>query len=192
MAEQGMDPALRAWLEAIAGRLARATADRRAAWRTPVVASLTGAGAPSARVMVLRGFASADWRLTLHTDARSSKVAGLTGDDRVELVFWDPKPGWQLRVAGRAAIETDPSAFDRLSAEARRAYAVDPPPGTPLDGPHGYAHAADDAPARFRAMRVTPETLDALSLDPDGHRRARAWRDAEGAPAGWAGTWTAP
>ena len=56
---------------------------------TPVFASVTPAGKPSARVVVLRECASAARRLRCHTDARSRKAPELaqTLNDEISRVF---------------------------------------------------------------------------------------------------------
>jgi hypothetical protein len=161
-------------------RLARATADRRAAWRTPVLATLGIDGAPRARTLVLRAADQAAATLTLHTDARSAKAAELGRDARAALLFWDPRALVQLRAEGTASLAPDPAAFAALPAGGRAVYAVAPAPGTPIAAPDAVATA--DPAAAFRVLTVRVATLEWLALSTP-HRRARF--DLAGGGATW-------
>lgn len=182
---------LAALLADIGARLSRAVADRRAAWRTPVVASLDSSGAPTARVMVLRAFDPTAWRCDLHTDARSAKTIGLERDPRAALTFWDPKANLQLRLAGLARLREDHAAWRALSDGARATYAVVPAPGAPIPTSDGYALGdRDAAAAQFRVLEFTPTAIDWLHLAAEGHHRAAAARSDPASP--WRATWVAP
>lgn len=151
-------------------RLARATADRRAAWRTPVLATLAPDGAPRARILVLRAADAARATLTLHTDARSAKAAELARDPRAALLFWDSRALIQLRAEGSASLAADPAAFTALPAGGRAVYAVAPAPGTPIATPG--AVGTTDPETAFRTLTVQVASLEWLSLGTP-HRRAR-------------------
>lgn len=174
------DPALRTLLDAIWQRLASATHDRAAGWRHPALASVDETGAPRVRTLVLRGADPAAPALVLHTDARSAKAAEIAHQARVALVFWDPAIGTQLRIEGEAAIIADPATFATLPPPARRLYAVDPAPGTPIEAPGAFG---ETDPARcFRVLRVVPRRLEWLDISLP-HRRARF--DLAGGRACW-------
>ena len=87
-------------------------ADRRNPMHVPVVASVDEAGAPDARVMVLRAVDRIAETLRFHTDARSPKCAAMAGR-RVSVLAYDPGAAVQLR----NALKAD---FDHVAAALRR------------------------------------------------------------------------
>lgn len=180
---------LAAWRDAIWAKLARASADRRSDWRTPVLSTVSADGGPQARVVVLRRASGSEGVLEIHTDRRSAKWRDLQARGNAALTFWDAKAALQLRVLGRARLEEGAAAaavYDALSAQSRRAYAVTPAPGAVIEGPSSYSLTAPEADS-FGLIRIAASQLEALSLDPAGHRRAR-WR----LEADWRGDWLAP
>jgi general stress protein 26 len=159
-------------------RLSSAAADRNAAWRSPMLATLTADGAPTLRTVVLRSV-DADRRvLALYTNRRSDKVAQLAARPAVELGFWDPAARQQLRVAGSAHLVTEgpmvDAAWEALPEAARWIYLDGTAPGMPLSGPGSSGISVAD-PQRdvFTVVQVTWSGWDWLWLGPDGHRRAR-------------------
>lgn len=166
--------------------LARASRDRRASWRTPVLATLGADGAPRARVLVLRRVDPVEGLLWLHSDRRSAKVGELCAEPRVALTFYDVRKALQLRLEGRAALVADAGvvadAWARVPEPARRNYATAEPPGS-ATGP-GDVPLAGDGAANFALIEVTAARLEWLWLGPDGHRRGESRRLAHGA-TGW-------
>lgn len=181
-------------------RLVRASADRRSALHTPVV--ITGDG--DARIMVLRAADAHLATLRFHTDTRAPKCAVLAADPRLSVLGYDPARRIQLRLSGRARIETRGAVADAAwaaaSASSRRCYLAEAGPGAPLDAPGAALPAAlrDRSPtldetvpgrAHFAVLLFRAETLDWLRLGHDGGVRARFARE----PAGeWHGQWIAP
>jgi general stress protein 26 len=155
----------------VAGRLAAAVADRQAGWRTPMLATIDETGAPTLRTVVLRAAAPADRTLRFHTDRRSGKVRQIGLSPQVELGFWDPAGGEQLRVGGRARLITE-------DAELAARWAALTPPGRRLYG---------DNRAMLAIVAVVWERWDWLWLDaPEGHRRARVdWNNDGTRTAAW-------
>ena len=181
--------------------LTRGAADRRSPLHTPVVASVTAAGAPDARVMVLRAADRATATLRFHTDARSPKCADIDGR-AVSVLGYHPGEAVQLRVIGTARVVRDGDRVDQIwttsTPFARRCYLVESAPGTPLAGPASGLPAAIEgrapveaelAPARanFALVMVEITTIDWLHLAQTGHRRA-VFRASDG----WAGHWVVP
>lgn len=168
--------------------LVRATRDRRAAWRTPVLSTVGLDGAPRARVLVLRKAEPAAGLLWVHTDVRSAKQAELAADPRSALTFWDARANLQLRIEGVARIESDAAvlaeAWARVPEPARANYARVAPPGAPAAGP--IVHGEDGA-ANFGMIAIRAERLEWLWLGPD-HLRGAARR----ADDGWAATALVP
>lgn len=186
-------------------RLGRAAKDRRAAMHTPVVATVTKAGIPSQRVMVLRAFDRASATLRFHTDARAAKAEQVGSGSPVSILGYDAGAKRQFRLSGTARIETDTPAADRAWAEAtlfaRRCYLADPAPGTPSDLPVSGLAAdiegrkpedeAEVAPGRanFALLMADIDTVEFLHLAHTGHRRAVFVRSGEGL---WQGQWLVP
>jgi pyridoxamine 5'-phosphate oxidase len=186
-------------------RLGRAAKDRRAAMHTPVVATVTKAGIPSQRVMVLRAFDRATATLRFHTDARAAKAEQVGSGSPVSILGYDAGAKRQFRLSGTARIETDTPAANRAWAEAtlfaRRCYLADPAPGTVSDLPVSGLAAdiegrkpedeAEVAPGRanFALLMADIDTVEFLHLAHTGHRRAVFVRSGEGL---WQGQWLVP
>lgn len=181
-----------------ADRLANAARNRRSPMHTPGVVTSD----IDARIMVLRDFAPASWSLRFHTDLRAPKVAAIEADPRAAVLFYDKEEKVQIRVRGRAAIESEgpvaANAWSDSSNFARRCYLGDGP-GTPGDGPTSGLPPAfegvepDDtqlAPARenFAVLLVSVTQFDWLYLAHTGHRRAILERAGDE----WKGRWVTP
>ncbi|MGF1456227.1 MAG: pyridoxamine 5'-phosphate oxidase family protein [Alphaproteobacteria bacterium] len=193
------DPDLAALFGLAWGRMTAAPDQRNAAFRTPVLSTVSAAGdgAPDARMVVLRRVDRPRHRLEIHTDDRAGKVADLEKDPRAALLFWDARHQFQVRAGGHAAFVTDPLAIDAvwegLSDVQRSAYRLPFTPGAPMASKQASKSAAkpaaDAGPERhFQIIAIEIDRLDCLSLDRDGHERARFTRSDED----WSGTWTAP
>jgi pyridoxamine 5'-phosphate oxidase len=175
-------------------------ADPRHAFHTPVLATNGADGFPAARTVVLRGFDLQQRTLIFHTDRRSTKVAELSADPRVAVVFYDAKVKIQLRAAGTAAVHTgddvSKAAWERLSAWSRRCY-LGAPPGTPSHDPTSGLPAdlehreplpteADEGASNLVVVRMQMSRLDWLYLAAHGHRRAAlTWGDDDFMRAEW-------
>ncbi len=177
--------------------------DRRSAFHTPVVATITPDGAPQARVMVLRQADMARRSLRFHTDTRSTKVAELGRNPAITVLGYDPGHKIQLRVRGRGIVDAASpeaeAAWDRTSLPSRKCYLADPAPGTPSPEPtSGLAPdwATRDpleaeslaGRAQFAILLVEVVELEWVYLAASGHRRARfTWQDDS-----WEKTWLVP
>ena len=182
--------------------LVRGGADRRSPLHTPVVSSITEAGAHDARVMVLRKAEPALARLRFHSDARSPKCPQLHGRP-VCVLGYHAQENIQLRLHGQAQVEQDTdaanAAWSASTLFARRCYLAQYPPGTALEAPASGLPAEVEgqqptpeqiAPARpnFAVLHIEVQSIDWLHLANTGHRRARFTREGEG----WSAQWLAP
>jgi pyridoxamine 5'-phosphate oxidase len=172
------------------GHLEAALASRDAAWRTPVLATVSPTGAPRARTIVLRSLDPAEAGLLFYTDQRAAKAADIAASPAVSLLFYDPETRVQLRAEGAARLDpgsaTADAAWAALPPAAHALYATALPPGAPhADGPPA---PAPDARANFTCLHVTLARLDLLWLGPDRHRRCAF----DSGPQGWAGNWLVP
>lgn len=180
--------------------LIRAPRDRRSPMHTPVVVT----GDVDARVMVLRAFDSAQWRLRFHTDSRAPKTKVIAADPRAALLFYDKGAKIQIRVRGTAEIVTQGAEVDAAWTAstnfARRCYLGEGPGAasdTPTSGlPPEFEGAEPDdgqlVPARenFALLRITLTSFDWLFLAHTGHVRAQFVRGKD--PADWEGRWVSP
>ncbi len=87
-------------------RLSAAADDVSHPMRLVTLATCDIAGAPDARLMILRGADPDEARLWLHTDLGSPKLDQVRARPEVCLVAWDPRDGVMLRVYAHAVTHT--------------------------------------------------------------------------------------
>jgi len=165
-------------------RLKHAATERDHPWRRFALASATADGRPHQRMVVLRGMTSAPLTLTVHTDARSAKVAELTANPAAAALFWDADSLIQLRLTGPIAPGAKNSdmhmLWDHVPNAARAQYLADPAPGTCISRPDAWQRMPD-AHTHFTSLCLTVQRIDWLALWPDGHRRAGFTLSSDGA-----------
>lgn len=163
--------------------LVRATVDKKHPWRV-VGFGTSGPNGPQVRSVILRGASIAERKLMFFTDSRSQKMADIAHDNRVALLFWNPRNNTQLRVCGNAAPEASElivnSHWERIPDHARKDYATLSAPGTAL---HTALAGIELASARdnFSVIKVVVEKMELLQLSRDGHVRVALSPDATGA-----------
>ncbi|MEM8591022.1 MAG: pyridoxamine 5'-phosphate oxidase family protein [Pseudomonadota bacterium] len=180
------------WYETLPGVLDRAwqllirgANDAKHPARTPVLATISPDG-PQQRILVLRQVNRDAGTLTLFTDAATPKVQELTADPRAALHVWDKRSQIQLRLAATVTMAPGETAtWDRMPEGAREVYGVEPPPGTPIDGPESFAREPNAE--KFLKLTLTLSRIELVTLGLPIHRRAVFARDG-----GWAGHWVAP
>jgi hypothetical protein len=162
------------------GLLAAAIKDRAAPFRTVALATVAAEGAPDVRTVVLRSFDAGARRLSVHTDARSTKVAQIQAHPAVALLAWDPARRLQLRLRGQASLRAGDAmtrdAWEGLPGATRHLYRLRQAPGTTLTDPSPNQY--DEAPeafgfARFLVVEIAFDRLEALHLTHLGQIRAR-------------------
>lgn len=186
----------------IARRLVRAAKDRKCPMHTPVV------GTPDAdlRVMVLRAFEPATWRLRFHTDARSPKASLIGEGASVGVLAYDKEEKVQLRLRGHGRIltrggEVD-AAWEASDNFARRCYlgegpgtvTAEPSSGLPSEFEGVEPDDAQLVPARqnFAILTVELRELDWFYLAHTGHVRAQFVREGKAGDEDWIGAWATP
>ena len=185
--------------------LSEGATDRHSPLHTPAVATITAAGTPSQRIMVLRESFPASRRLRFNTDSRASKVADIGLGGAVSVLGYHPDAKVQLRLAGTAVVQSAGSEADAAWAQAslygQRCYLVEPAPGQAVDAPTSGLEPALEgvkptpeqvAPARahFAVLLVEVQTIEWLYLAHDGHRRATfRWNPDTNR---WDGRWLVP
>lgn len=165
--------------------LSDATHDKAHAWRTPVLATVSG-DAADARVVILREVEEQNGRLRFYTDGRAGKVAQIGIAPAGCLVMWSPTLHWQVRCHARLKLDVSGLAATSRWAKIRLTpaandYLSNMPPGAPMqDVPDGGSSSGSGAVSRAHFAVVSAEVyrLDWLELAPTGNRRAIF--DAEG------------
>lgn len=168
-------------------RLTRGVADRHAAARHPVFATVSPEGAPEARTVVLRGASRRDGTIEIHTDGGSDKVTSLRANPRAQLMVWDEKAKLQLRLSTRVSIHQGEDVGDRwqnVPDGSRIAYGASPKPGTPIPNAHAYTKLASRD--WFTVLICQIESIELMQLI-DPHRRAVFSADDN-----WTGEWRVP
>ncbi|MDH4394505.1 MAG: pyridoxamine 5'-phosphate oxidase family protein [Limnobacter sp.] len=157
--------------------LSRATVDKRHPWRV-VVLSTSGPNGANSRNIILRAVESQRALCTFYTDLRSGKIADITHDPRVSLLFWNPRSNEQLRAWGDACVVNDPKALDlhwsRIPDYARKDYATLSAPGALLTEDQALditSLRVESARQNFRLIQVQIQRMDYLKLDREGHQR---------------------
>lgn len=179
--------------------------DRRSPLHTPAVATVTSAGMASQRIMVLREVDRDRRRMRFNTDRRGAKVSEIGQAGGVSLLGYHPEAKVQLRLSGKAVIqstgpETD-AAWEQASLYGQRCYLAEPAPGSAVDAPtSGLACAIEGvkptpeqlrpARANFAILLIEVEAIEWLYLAHRGHRRALFQWNA--AASRWDGSWLVP
>lgn len=168
-------------------RLTRGVADRRAASRHPVFATVSPDGRPEARTVVLRGASRSSGTVEVHTDGGSDKVTSLRINPCAQLMIWDEKAKLQIRLSTTVTIHQGPEVSDRwrnVPDGSRMAYGASPTPGTPI--PHAHAYEKLSSQDWFTVLTCRIESIELMQLI-DPHRRAVFM-----AQDGWIGQWRVP
>lgn len=168
-------------------RLTRGVADRRAAARHPVFATVSPKGHPEARTVVLRGASRSDGTVEVHTDGGSDKITSLRANPHAQLVVWDEKPKLQIRLSTTVTIHQGADVADKWRSVpdgSRMAYGATPKPGTPIPTADAYQKLASHD--WFAVMVCRIDSIELMQLT-DPHRRA-----VFSAQNDWFGEWRVP
>ncbi|PHI21654.1 hypothetical protein CEQ90_02255 [Lewinellaceae bacterium SD302] len=178
--------------------LTRANKDRKHAYRTATVSTVTPSGYPSARTVVMRNANRENFTLRLYTDRRSHKVAQLEKTPRLHWLFWDPKKQIQFSGVGEVVFWPPDQArelFIQLPKHGRKAYATVIGPGEPArektDGlPPNWSvlelEETDYAAENFLVVETRLFKVDLLYLDREcGNQRLNAQRSGDDWKLNW-------
>lgn len=167
--------------------LTRGVADRHAAARHPVFATVSPDGHPEARTVVLRAASRSNGTVEIHTDGGSDKITSLRANPLAHLVIWDEKSNLQIRLSTSVTIQQGEAVAARwhnVSDGSRMAYGATPRPGTPIANAHAYKKLA--SLDWFTVLTCRIESIELMQLA-DPHRRA-----VFNALDGWKGAWWVP
>ena len=162
--------------------------DRLSPARLVVLSTVLPDGGPDSRMVALRRADRGLAELDMHTDLLSHKINQLRLEPRVSVHLWLPDQLVQLRLSGAVQIlsgEVVAGHWPQVPQANREAYGHVPPPGTEISA-SGDWQVHPEA-ARFCVLRMAVVRIDAVSLDPAGHRRALfSVEDI------WQGRWISP
>ncbi|WP_029056895.1 pyridoxamine 5'-phosphate oxidase family protein [Stappia stellulata] len=182
-------------LEEIFKRLSDGVRNRRSAFHTPALATVTPQGAPDVRTMVLRGVETSPLTLRFHTDIRSGKVDQVSQNPNGFCEIYDSNCKIQLRLTCRMTVlgdgETAERAWSETRAMSRACYQIETGPGTEIPAPGAAVYAPerlDEGRANFAVLMAEVMKMEWLYLAARGHARARFERGA----GDWTGCWLAP
>ena len=182
-------------------------------WREGVFATsrVPGGDPFGLRTVILRRVERDAAALTIHTDARSPKIAQIEADPAVEWLGCDRRERLQIRLAGRATIHRADAVAEALWNESSplslRGYLGGHPPGTPVEsdtpdpnlpawvlerGDRLTREEVQPGRAHFAAVRIVVYAVEMLQLDRAGHRRARFDRVPNDPRTLWTGGWIMP
>ena len=155
-------------------------------FHNPVVANIMG-NLPVTRTVVLRKVITAEKKLFLHTDVRSSKWNDLQQNENTSWLFYDSAARLQIRAAGKSTLHQNDAiadaAWQNTSAASRKTYMGAISPSQKSDLP------TSGLPERFLKTNPTLEESEAgrknfavicthanwlewLWLNSGGHKRA--------------------
>ncbi len=177
--------------------------NRRSAFHTPAVSTVSDNGTPQSRILVLRHADKAKRLLRFNSDTRSPKVAEIAANSKMSVLLYDSETKVQLRLSGNAHTCTTGPQVDEIwhnaDRYARRCYMTQGAPSSMSDHPTSGLPASVEGrkpeeseliPARdnFALLIFEAAQIDWLYLATQGHRRARwVWRDGN-----WQGSWAFP
>ena len=127
-------------------------------------------GQAEARMVVLRKFDAKHFEFTIYTDLRTPKIASIEHNPAVELLFYDHKKLWQIRVKAKCiAKRKDPVIFKQQQEAAQKDYTTIVAPGTKLKAMDAVEYGNENyfAVLTFRAFHI-----DHLQLKRPNHQRA--------------------
>ena len=160
----------------------------------PVLGTL-GKDNCSQRSVILRRFILQERILECNTDSRAGKVREIRDNPEVSWLFYHPRKKIQLRISGKAKLHSDDAFADKQWLDtpipSRMNYCSVLPPGTPVDKPiSGLPDFmlkrlpsllnSEKGRENFLTIRSTIDSIDWLSLNVLGNRRARFdWHEKE-------------
>lgn len=130
--------------------------------------------APTARTIIVRDIQS-NGAMLFDSDARSQKHGELHETPAATLLFWCTSVKRQYRVNGIADIAVDQrqKIWTGLSGRARAMFAWPVPlsPQSKDDAVAGELPADSPMPYRFEVIRLMPDSVDVVDLNPNPHAR---------------------
>lgn len=154
-------------------------------------ATVSTAGEPEARTVVLRNAAPDEGTVEVYTDLESAKVQSLRQTPRASLLIWDADLELQIRAQSVVTILTgeDVAArWDDVPDHSRFSYGITPAPGQVIPDSTAYKKEPDQSVFAVLSCRI--DAFDIVHLGRP-HRRASFTRGASQG-GDWSANWLAP
>lgn len=158
-------------------------------------------GKPANRTVVIRGRIGPRASLLVTTDARSAKADELRASPWAELCWYFTTSREQFRIFGGVRLigpdggdgsdlgEARARVWEGLPVASKRSFAG-PAPGTERGEEPADASTAPESPSdHFLLLVIDPESVDALDLKTEPHRRVLYRREGS---EGWSSKWINP
>ena len=157
--------------------------DRKSNFHYTTLCTVNEKQEPQGRTVILRGFESETYNLTIHSDYRAKKIEEIKKNKNVSLIFYDEKKKIQIRLRGDATInQSKKNSWVKLSPWSRRCYLSYISPGSETSMPtSGFSEKfSEDAPTleesetglkNFSVIDVSINEIEWLYLASQGHRR---------------------
>lgn len=174
-------------LERVWTRLERGARNRNDDFHTCALATIGLNGAPEVRTVVFRKFSQEPRILLCHVDLRSPKIAEIEKHSAASWLFYHAEEKLQLRIRGRATIETNSELADlqwqNTQMFSRRCYCGDAPgtlknaasSGLPeflIDREPTLEESEQLGRQNFAVICSTIQEIDVYELNVRGHRRS--------------------
>jgi pyridoxamine 5'-phosphate oxidase len=160
--------------------LRKGVKDRRSAFHTLTLATVTDDSVPDLRVVTLREVDRGRRLLRFNTDLRAPKFRQMTSNPHIALQGYDPRRKVALRIAGIARTEAGTDrvrqVWNDMKDMSRECYRVGQPPSTPILSPDDsplHTFSEEEAYANFALVDVALTRIEWLYLKHGGHMRAR-------------------
>ncbi|UII80233.1 pyridoxamine 5'-phosphate oxidase family protein [Flagellimonas sp. CMM7] len=126
------------------------------------------------RMLVLRKVYQ-DLRLTFYTDNRSPKIAQLQKNNTVSGLFYNPTKMTQLRIEGKAIIETNKELlkanWDNIPINRQKEYNTSKSPGDSINNHTEIEYLSEKT--HFSMVHIIPDKMDFLKLGNHYHTRVQ-------------------
>jgi hypothetical protein len=174
-------------LERVWTLLERGTTNRKDDFHTCALATIGLNGGPEIRTVVLRKVFPELRILLCHVDLRSPKIAEIEKESSVSWLFYHVEEKLQLRIRGRATIQTNSELADlqweNTGLFSRRCYCGDAPgtskslpstglPGFLIDREPTLEESEQLGRENFAVLSSTIDEIDVYELHVRGHRRS--------------------
>lgn len=170
-------------LDCLWSALTQGAAGKDSAARLCTVSTVTEAGEPRARTMIMRGVDRKTPSVMFYTDRRSDKVREVQKNPLVSICYYSFQQKFQVRLAGEADLHVENTlsekAWEMVPESEYGDYAGQDAPGAVTGRP--IHQLGSDPRKNFSVIRVQIREAEWLQIGPGGnHRRARFHWNAPG------------
>ena len=129
---------------------------------------------PRLRTVVLRQV-SEDLTLSIYTDKRSKKLLHIKENNKVSMLFYDPKQMLQIKVEGLAYSITDETTLKKywsgVKPNSRKDYTTENAPGSSISHPDQVEYLQEEN--HFCIIEIVPFRIEYLKLKRPNHIRVQ-------------------